>query len=114
MRERPHRSQAWFGIFSRVPAMIFNSFAYFIFFLLPAAIGFRVARPTVQPWVCIFFGAAFFVFFSLTQIGGMAGAFCLLMFVWESAFSRLYKPGSVLCFVGIAQAIAFLVVFKYW
>jgi alginate O-acetyltransferase complex protein AlgI len=94
--------------------MIFNTFAYFAFFLVPAAIGFRVARPTLQPWVCIFFGAAFFVFFSLTQIGGVAGALCLLMFGWESVFSRLYKPGSVLCFVGIAQAIVFLMVFKYW
>jgi alginate O-acetyltransferase complex protein AlgI len=94
--------------------MIFNSFAYFILFLVPAAITFRLVRPAAQPWVCLVFGAAFFVFFSLMEIGGVAGAFCLLIFVWEAAFSRLYRPRSAICFVGIAQAIIFLVVFKYW
>ena len=94
--------------------MIFNTFAYFILFLLPAAVLFRVVRPAIQPWVCIGFGAAFFVFFSVTQAGGLAGAFCLLIFVWESLFSRLYRKGSLLCFAGIAQALLFLGVFKYW
>jgi alginate O-acetyltransferase complex protein AlgI len=94
--------------------MIFNTFAYFFCFLVPAAVGFRCARPVLQPWVCFFFGAAFFIFFSLTEVGGAAGAFCLLIFVWESLFSRLYRPGSWLCFIGIAQAVLFLMVFKYW
>src|SRR4051812_1133525 len=94
--------------------MIFNSFAYFILFLVPAAIVFRLVRPSAKPWIPVIFGAAFFVFFSLTDIGGVAGAFCLLIFVWESLFSRFYRPGSPLCFVGIAQAIVFLVIFKYW
>src|SRR5947207_4150569 len=94
--------------------MIFNSFAYFILFLVPAAIGFRLVRPALQPWICLLFGAAFFLFFSFTEIGGVAGAFCLLIFVWESLFSRLYRPRSPLCFIGIAQAILLLAVFKYW
>ena len=94
--------------------MIFNTFAYFMLFLVPAAILFRLVRPAAQPWVCLIFGAAFFVFFSLVQIGGVAGACCLLIFVWESIFSRFYRKGSPLCFVGIAQAIIFLIVFKYW
>ena len=94
--------------------MIFNTFAYFILFLVPAAIGFRVVRPAFQPWVCITFGAAFFVFFSLTEVGGVAGAMCLLVFVWESLFSRLYRRGSVLCLVGIVQTLAILFAFKYW
>ncbi len=94
--------------------MIFNTFAYFILFLVPAAVLFRCVRPSAQPWVCLVFGAGFFVFFSLTQIGGVAGAFCLLIFVWESVFSRLYRPGSKICFIGIAQALIFLIVFKYW
>ena len=94
--------------------MIFNTFAYFILFLVPAAILFRLVAPEARQWVCGLFGAAFFVFFSLTQIGGVAGAFCLGIFVWESLFSRLYKQGSFFCFVGIAQAILFLVIFKYW
>jgi alginate O-acetyltransferase complex protein AlgI len=94
--------------------MIFNTFAYFILFLVPAAILFRLVRPAAQPWVCLIFGAAFFVFFSLVQIGGAAGACCLLIFVWESIFSRFYRKGSPLCFVGVAQAIIFLIAFKYW
>lgn len=94
--------------------MIFNTFAYFFCFLIPAALGFRVGPARARPWVCFFFGAAFFVFFSLTEVGGAAGAFCLLIFVWESLFSRLYKPGSWLCLLGIVQAIVFLMVFKYW
>ncbi len=94
--------------------MIFNTFAYFILFLVPAALLFRLVRPSVQPWVCLIFGAGFFVFFSLTQIGGVAGAACLLIFIWESIFSRYYKQGSILCLVGIGQTLLFLVVFKYW
>src|SRR6266850_1436719 len=94
--------------------MIFNTFAYFLLFLVPAAILFRLVRPAAQPWVCLIFGAGFFVFFSLVQIGGVAGACCLLIFVWESIFSRFYRKGSPLCFVGIAQAIIFLIAFKYW
>lgn len=94
--------------------MIFNTFAYFALFLIPAAVLFRLARPAWQPWICFLFGIAFFVFFSLTQVGGVAGAFCLGIFIWESLFSRLYKPGSVLCLVGIAQTLLFLIIFKYW
>jgi alginate O-acetyltransferase complex protein AlgI len=94
--------------------MIFNTFAYFILFLVPAAIVFRLVRPAAQPWVCIAFGASFFVFFSLTQVGGAFGAACILIFIWETIFSRFYKKGSLLCLVGIVQTIVFLIVFKYW
>jgi len=94
--------------------MIFNTLDYFFLFLIPAAVAFRVTKPSWQPWVCSAFGASFFVYFSLTQVGGVAGAFCLLIFAWESLFSRLYKTGSILCLVGIAQTILFLVIFKYW
>ena len=94
--------------------MIFNTLDYFFLFLIPAAVTFRLVKPAAQPWVCSVFGASFFVYFSLTQVGGIAGAFCLLIFAWESLFSRLYRPGSVLCLVGIAQTVLFLVVFKYW
>jgi alginate O-acetyltransferase complex protein AlgI len=94
--------------------MIFNTFAYFILFLVPAAIFFRLVGSAAQKWVCIAFGAAFFVFFSLTQIGGVAGACCLGIFLWESVFSRLYKERSFFCLIGIAQALIFLIIFKYW
>src|SRR6185369_12610329 len=89
--------------FSRPQRMIFNTFAYFILFLIPAAIVFRFVRPSAQPWVCVAFGASFFVFFSLHQIGGAFGAACLLIFIWETIFSRSYKQGSMICLVGIAQ-----------
>jgi alginate O-acetyltransferase complex protein AlgI len=94
--------------------MIFNTFSYFILFLIPAAVLFRMMRPAIRPWICVGFGGAFFIFFSLTQVGGAAGAFCLLIFVWESIFSRFYKKGSILCIVGILQTLGFLIVFKYW
>jgi alginate O-acetyltransferase complex protein AlgI len=94
--------------------MIFNTFSYFLLFLIPAAIIFRCVRPAWQPGVCICFGSAFFVFFSITSVGGYAGAACLAIFLWESAFSRLYKPGSRFCIFGVLQAIFILGVFKYW
>lgn len=93
--------------------MIFDTFAYYFIFLLPAAVGFRVARPSVRPWICGVSGAAFFVYFSLTQLGGLAGAACLLILLWEACFSRLYKPHSKWCIVGIAQAVFVLFIFKY-
>ncbi len=36
------------------------------------------------------------------------------MFGWESLFSRLYRKGSIFCWIGIAQAVVFLGIFKYW
>jgi alginate O-acetyltransferase complex protein AlgI len=94
--------------------VIFDTFVYYFIFLLPSAAAFRVVRPSIRPWVCIGFGAGFFVYFSLTQLGGRAGAACLLILIWEACFSRLYKPRSCWCLVGIVQAIAVLFVFKYW
>jgi alginate O-acetyltransferase complex protein AlgI len=34
--------------------------------------------------------------------------------LWESACSRLYKPGSRWCWFGVMQALVALLVFKYW
>ena len=94
--------------------MIFNTLAYFLLFLIPAAILFRMLSPEVRPWMCTAFGALFFVFFSLTESGGVVGAACLAIFAWEALFSRVYRPGSWLCLLGVAQSILFLAVFKYW
>jgi alginate O-acetyltransferase complex protein AlgI len=94
--------------------MIFNTISYYLLFLIPAALAFRFARPNWRPWICSFSGCAFFVFFSLTSVGGVPGAICLTVFVWEAIFSRLYRKGSAFCWVGLAQSIVFLVVFKYW
>ncbi|HYV27709.1 MAG TPA: MBOAT family O-acyltransferase [Candidatus Eisenbacteria bacterium] len=94
--------------------MVFNTFEYFILILLPAAILFRLAKPAAKPWICVGFGVAFFIFFSVTQVGGWAGACCLGIFIWESIFSRFYKQGSKICIIGIIQTLLFLFVFKYW
>src|SRR5207245_4686000 len=59
-------------------------------------------------------GGGFYVFFSLTAIGGVAGALCLAIFVWEALVRRLYRPGSSWCFIGVGQALLVLFVFKYW
>jgi alginate O-acetyltransferase complex protein AlgI len=94
--------------------MIFNTLSYYLLFLIPAALAFRSVVPHLRPWVCVVFGACFFVFFSLTAVGGVPGAFCLGIFLWESAFSRLYQKGSWLCWIGVAQSLIFLIAFKYW
>jgi len=94
--------------------MVFNTVSYYLLFLFPAAIAFRLARSSSRPWICSFFGCAFFVFFSLTAVGGLPGAFCLGIFLWETMFSRLYRKGSWLCWIGVLQSIIFLTIFKYW
>ena len=94
--------------------MIFNTFGYYLLFLIPAALLFRKASSTWQPWVCALFGGAFFIYFSMTEIGGAAGAACLLIFLWECFVSRFYRKGSYLCLFGILQSVLFLIVFKYW
>jgi alginate O-acetyltransferase complex protein AlgI len=94
--------------------MIFNTFAYYLFFLFPAAILFRLVRAEIRPLVCSTAGAGFFLYYSLTQFGGLFGAVCLLIFLWESIFSRLYKKGSIFCIIGVIQAVIFLGIFKYW
>ncbi len=94
--------------------MIFNTFAYFFAFLLPAATLFRVVPARLRPTVVCLFGAGFFVYFALTEVGGPIGAVCLSIFVWETIFSRLYKKGSFWCLLGVVQSVLFLVVFKYW
>ena len=94
--------------------MIFNTFAYYVLFLIPAAVLFRLVTPAVRPWICSTFGAGFFVFFAVTELNGYLGAACLLIFLWESLFSRLYRPGSFFCWLGVVQALLFLGIFKYW
>ena len=93
--------------------MIFNTWDYYLLFLLPASLTFRIVRPSVRPWVLAFSGCLFFVYFSYTQLGGAIGAACLLIFLWESFVSRFYKPRSWFCILGVVQTILFLAVFKY-
>lgn len=94
--------------------MIFNTAEYFLLFLIPSALLFRAVRPTAKPWILCFSGVLFFLYFSFYYLGGAIGAFCVLVFVWESLFSRLYKQGSIYCVIGVIQALAILFIFKYW
>ena len=72
--------------------MIFNTFAYYLLFLIPAAILFRVSSAHTRPWVCASFGIGFFAYFSATQFGGWWGVACLLVFLWEATFRSFYRP----------------------
>jgi len=94
--------------------MIFNTFEYYLLFLFPAAIMFKLAARAMRPWVLIVSAGAFYIHFSLNGFGGVAGACCLTIFLWESAFSRLYRPAAWICFAGVLQSVVFLAVFKYW
>jgi alginate O-acetyltransferase complex protein AlgI len=94
--------------------MIFNTWAYYLFFLVPSAILFRLSPPRYRPWVIVAGGSGFFLYFSYTELGGIIPAACLGIFLWESITSRFYWPKSRFCWVGVAQAIVLLFIFKYW
>lgn len=94
--------------------MIFNTFSYFLLFLVPGAVGFRILPAPLRPWWIAAIGALFFVYFSVTELAGWIGATCLLLFLWESFLSRLYSPGSRWCLTGVAVALVSLGLFKYW
>lgn len=94
--------------------MIFNTLVYFLLFLLPAAYLFRKAPLGIRPWIIAFSGSAFFIYFSLTTVGGKAGALCLLLILWQSVCTVLLcRQGSRLCRLVVAQAILILFLFKY-
>ena len=94
--------------------MIFNTFDYYFFFLIPAALAFKLSPLPWRPWVIVLSASFFYVYFSLLGFGGVVGAFCLSIFLWESIFSRLYRPGAAICFIGVVQSVIFLAIFKYW
>lgn len=93
--------------------MIFNTPEYYALLLI-AALGFRLLRNSVREWWLSATGCVFFVWFSITSVGGIAGALCLTLFLWEGLFSRLYAIRSRWCLVGILQAVVILFLFKYW
>jgi alginate O-acetyltransferase complex protein AlgI len=64
--------------------MIFNTWDYYLLFLIPSAILVRLASPRVRPWLLALSGGLFFVYFSYTQLGGLIGAACLGIFLWEA------------------------------
>jgi alginate O-acetyltransferase complex protein AlgI len=94
--------------------MIFNTLAYFFFFLFPSAILFRVCKPAYRSWILTLSGILFFAYFSLTSIGGVLGAACILIILWQSICCvYLCKPNSKFSIFVILQAVLFLCVFKY-
>ncbi|WNG33821.1 MBOAT family protein [Archangium minus] len=93
--------------------MIFNEVTYFIAFLLPCVLVFHLGPGWLRPWVLATFGLLFFVFYGAIHFGGAWGALCALIFVWELITSRLYRERSIFCILGIIQAVAILIVFKY-
>lgn len=93
--------------------MIFNTFGYYLLFLVPAAVLYRILRQRFRPWVIVLFGSGFFLYFAY-GIAGLWGAACLLIFLWESLVSRLYTRGSRWCLLGLMQSVILLGIFKYW
>jgi alginate O-acetyltransferase complex protein AlgI len=93
--------------------LIFNTFAYYFLFLVPAAVLFRVAPLRYRPWIIVLFGGGFFEYFAYSM-AGFWGAACLLIFLWESTMSRLYRPRSWWCILGLVQSVVLLGIFKYW
>jgi alginate O-acetyltransferase complex protein AlgI len=93
--------------------VIFNTFAYYLAFLIPAVISYRLTSARFRPWVIAVFGCLFFVYFAYSM-AGLWGTFCLAIFLWESLTSRFYKPGSAWCLLGLVQSVLLLAVFKYW
>ncbi len=93
--------------------MIFNTFAYYLGFLIPSAALYRIAPARLRAWVIVLFGSSFFLYFAY-EMAGVRGAACLFIFVWESLTSRLYRPASRWCLLGMAQSLLLLGVFKYW
>jgi alginate O-acetyltransferase complex protein AlgI len=94
--------------------MIFNTLAYYFAFLFPTAILVRSVPERWKPKMIVLSGSLFFLYFSYGEVGRIAGSACLIIFLWESCFSRLYRPGSVFCIIGIIQALLILGGFKYW
>ena len=93
--------------------MIFNDITYFLLFLMPSVVAFHAAPRRIKPWVLASFGLVFFMYYSARHFGGAWGAACVLLFISEMLVTRLYKPGSRWCLVGIAQALLILIAFKY-
>jgi len=94
--------------------MIFNSLAYFAFFLIPASFLFRRVPARFRPWVCFVSGVAFYLYFSNDLFGWQKSVACLLLLLWQTLCCVfLCRPNSKTCYLVVAQAIAILCAFKY-
>ena len=95
--------------------MIFNTILFYVVFLLPAAVLIRRLPLAVREWMIAAIGAAFFVTFSLTGSGGIAGALCLgLLILISMIILCLVRQGQRLGLVlAIAASVGTLAFFKY-
>ena len=84
-------------------------------FLLPAAVLIRRLPLAVREWMISAIGAAFFVTFSLTGSGGIAGALCLGLLILISMVTLcLVRQGQRRGLVlAIAASVGTLAFFKY-
>jgi len=85
--------------------MIFNSLNYYFLFLFPAALIFKFISVKWRPRVLSLSAAFFYRYFSLNSFGGVAGAMCLSIFLWECFVSRWYRLRAAICLFGVAQSI---------
>ena len=89
-----------------------NTWAYYLFFLVPSAILFRLSPPRHRPWVIVAGGSAFSFIFPTPNWAEL-----FLRYVWEFFCGSLLPAGftkSCFCWVRVAQAIVPLFIFKYW
>jgi alginate O-acetyltransferase complex protein AlgI len=101
--------------------VIFNELSFFALFLGPCVLAFHAAKrllgeragAAIRPWLLAAVGAVFYAYYGSKYFGGVWGAVTVLIFVAELLVSRLYRQGSLLCVIGIVQAVAVLAVFKY-
>jgi alginate O-acetyltransferase complex protein AlgI len=55
--------------------MIFNTVSYYVLFLLPAAVLFKIAPYGWRPWVLVLSASFFYLYFSINGFGCVVGAF---------------------------------------
>lgn len=94
--------------------MIFNTFAYYLLFLFPSAILFRIVPQHLRSWVCTLFGVTFFIYFSLLISGGLEKAGFILIILANAFLSLIYRPHTLFCIFGIFFSVTPLIIFKYW
>ena len=90
--------------------MIFNTWAYYLFFPVPCAILFRLSPLRYRPWVIVAGGSSFFLIFPIQSQAELFLRRVWEFFLWESITSRFYRPKS---WWESAQAIVLLFIFKY-
>ena len=90
--------------------MIFATWAYYLFFLVPRTILFRLSPLRYRPWVIVAGGSSFFLIFPTQSQAELFLRRVWEFFLWESIISRFYRPKS---WWKSTQAIVGLFICKY-